>query len=262
MTHRRLAAVAVACVLAVAATASAQTPEGPPPPAVHGGDAGSRYLELLPDIGRIGAQVGAFGGASVNPYGVGLGTQLGGFIDLPLARNRSGRLSYQIHLALSRGSSDPFTITDPLAVLANRAAGASAADALAGPPRAPFAVRRSVRTRLDLLQVSPFGLKYTVTRFDARRLRPYVAAGVDVAVVMSEHPAADDGTNVFQGTAPEIQDLGLPQGQGNVELGAHAAFGVETRVSRALSVNGEYRLTVLTAGDRLQTLTGALGIHW
>lgn len=262
MTSRRLLAVAGAWLLSTTATVSAQTPEGPPPPATRGGDAGSRYLELLPDIGRIGAQVGAFGGASFNPYGVGRGIHLGGFIDLPLARNRAGRLSYEIHLALSRGESSPFTITDPLAVLANRASGASPEDSLAGPPRAPFPVRRSVRTRLDLLQVSPFGLKYTFTAFDDRRLRPYLAAGVDVAVVMSAHPPAGDGSAPFDGTAPEILDRGLPQGQGNVELGAHGAAGVELRLSRGLSVNVEYRITSVTASDRLQTVTGALGIHW
>jgi hypothetical protein len=262
MTQRGLGAAVVAGVLLVAAAASGQTPEGPPPPPTYGGDAGSRYLELLPDIGRIGAEVGAFVGASLNPYEVGPGIHLGGFIDLPLARNRSGRLSYQIHLALSRGESDPYVITDPLAVLANQAAGTSPADAAVGPPRAPFAVRRRVRTRLDLLQVSPFGLKYTITRFDDRRLRPYVAAGVDVAVVMSRHPSAGDSGTPFEGTAPEILELGLPRGQGNVEIGVHGAAGVEVRVSRALSVNGEYRLTTLTTGDSLQTLTAAMGIHW
>ena len=51
---------------------------------------GTRYHELLPDIGRIGAQVGAAIGPSWNPYEVGEGWQVAAFIDLPLARNRAG----------------------------------------------------------------------------------------------------------------------------------------------------------------------------
>jgi opacity protein-like surface antigen len=262
MVIARVLAGGLAALLSGTAGAAAQVPDGPPPPPLTGGDAGSRYLELLPDIGRIGAQVAAFGGASWSPYGVGQGIHIGGLIDLPLARNRAGRLSYEIHLALSRGESPAFTTTDPLAVLANRASGASAEDARVGPPRAPFLVRREVRTRLNVLQVSPFGLKYTLTGLDARRLRPYLGAGVDVAFVTSEQRPAQDGAAPFEATAPEVLALGLPRGQGNVELGAHAAGGVEIRVSRGLSVNAEYRFTTMTAGDRLHTATGGLGIHW
>ena len=71
-------------------TASAQEPSTPPPPAGGRGHEGTRYHELLPDIGRIGAQVGAAIGPSWNPYEVGEGWQVAAFIDLPLARNRAG----------------------------------------------------------------------------------------------------------------------------------------------------------------------------
>ena len=64
----------------------AEEPSVPPPPASGHGSAGAEYHELLPDIGLIGAEVGISGGASWNPFGVGQGTQAGGFIDLPLAR--------------------------------------------------------------------------------------------------------------------------------------------------------------------------------
>src|SRR5262245_59761719 len=108
-----IAVIAASCLLACARPGAAQEPAGPPPPSRGGGDAGARYLELLPDVGLIGAQVGALAGPSWNPYDVGLGGQLGGYIDLPLARNRSGRLSYEILLGLSAGKSDAFTVTHP-----------------------------------------------------------------------------------------------------------------------------------------------------
>jgi len=262
--------------MTAAAPALAQEPQGPPPPSRTGGDPGTRYLELLPDLGRIGAQVGIFAGASVNPYEVGPGLQAGGYIDLPVARRRSGRLSYEITIGLSQGTGDPFTITNPIAYVANLAAGASPPDALAGPPRAPFPVRRDVRTRLQVLQVSPFGLRYTLTSLDRRRLRPYLCAGLDIAVVISDQLPVSDESLEFRGTAPfdapliaglvsqspELTDLGLPSGQGDFELGGHAAAGLEVRLSRALSVNGEYRFTSLGASHALHTITAALGIHW
>src|SRR6185295_18198983 len=111
------------------------------------------------------------GGLSRNPYEVGGGYDLGGFIDLPLARAPGGKLSYEILISLSHGVSDPFTITNPLAYVANLATGADPASALAGPPRAPFPVRRQVRTRLHVLEVSPFAFKYTITRLDEAHIR-------------------------------------------------------------------------------------------
>jgi len=124
--------------LMCAVAAAAQEPSSPPPPAGGHGHEGTRYHELLPDIGRIGAQVGVGAGPSWNPYHVGAGGQVAAFIDLPLARNRTGRLSYEILLGLSGGKSDTFTVTDPLAYVANLARGAS--------PRMPWPARRTRRT--------------------------------------------------------------------------------------------------------------------
>jgi len=180
----------------------AQEPSAPPPPAGGTGDAGAYHHELLPDIGLIGAQVGISGGVSWNPYEVGQGFQAGGFVDLPLARLGSGKLSYELTVALNMATSPEFQITDQVAYIANLAAGASNADALAGPPAAPFPVRRLVRTDLRLLQVSPFALKYTMRRLDAARLRPYVAAGLDIAVTITHQDPVADESLVFNGTAP------------------------------------------------------------
>ena len=247
---------ALAALLAVGpAAASAQQPSAPPPPAGGEGERGPEVHELLPDIGRIGAQVGVMAGASWNPYDVGQGFQLAGYVDLPLSRAPGGKLSYEIVIGLSHADSDPFTITNPLAYVANLAAGASPDDALAGPPAAPFPVVRSVRTRLRLLEVSPFGLKYTIRKLDHVRLRPYAAAGLDFTVVITEQTPLADESLVFTGTAPfddpliagivaqaaELEERGTPSGQGNIELGWHAGGGLEIRIARGLSLNLDYR---------------------
>lgn len=273
--HYRVA-VAWLAVLAPAA-AAAQQPAGAPPPGGSGGDRGPEVHELLPDIGRIGAQVGLMAGASWNPYEIGRGIQVAGYVDLPLGRVPGGKLSYEIVIGLSHANSDPFTITNPLAYVANLAAGATPQAALEGPPAAPFPVRRSVKTRLRLMEVSPFGLKYTVRTLDHVRLRPYVAGGVDFAVVITRQTPLDDQSLDFTGTAPfddpliggvvaqaaELEARGTPSGQGNIELGWHAGGGFEVRVARGLSLNFDYRfLSVGGRNGRLHAVSSALGFHW
>ena len=233
--------------------------------------------ELLPDIGRIGAQVGIMGGPSWNPYGVGSGFQAGGYVDLPLSRVSGGKLSYEILIGLSGADSNPFILTDSVAYVANLASGASRSAALAGPPQAPFPVRRLVRTRLRLMQVSPFGLKYTVKKLDVVRLRPYAAAGLDFAVVITRETPERDESLDFQGMAPfddpligglvaqapELTARGQPSGQGNIEIGFHAGCGLELRLTGGLSLNVDYRLTRIgSGGARLHSLSSALGFHW
>src|SRR5262249_36642582 len=90
----------------------------PPPSAGTRRDAGGPVHELLPDLGRIGAQVGLTLGPSWNPYEVGRGFQGTGYVDLPLLRAPGGKLSFEILIALSRAESAPFTITDPVAYVA------------------------------------------------------------------------------------------------------------------------------------------------
>lgn len=260
-----------------ASFAAAQEPTGPPPPSSRVEDRNVQPLELLPDLGKIGAQVGLTGGASWNPYRVGQGVQGGGYIDLPLRRAPGGKLSYEILLILSQADSDPFLITDPIAYVANLSAGASPADALAGPPRAPFPVRRTVRTRLRLLQVSPFGLKYTLLGLDQHRWRPYAVAGLDFVVAITQERPVQDESQAFTGTspfddpliaglvaqAPELTERGSPTGQGNIELGFHLGAGFELRLTRGLSLNFDYRFTGTEGKNgRLHTASTALGFHW
>jgi opacity protein-like surface antigen len=239
---------AVVCTLLAACGAGrviAQEPSGPPPPSGTRSSGGPEVLELLPDIGRIGAQVAVFAGPSWNPYSVGQGLELGGYINLPLRRLPGGKLSYEIFLGLSLATSDAFDLAVP-------AGGAG----LPGPP-----TTQSVRTKLRLLHVSPFALKYTLTRWDGSRLRPYLGAGADVLVVITAQERAEGGALVPQ--PPELEARGIPTGQGNIELAAHAAAGLELRMSAGLSLNIEYRFTTTTQTQgQLHGASAALGFHW
>jgi opacity protein-like surface antigen len=270
----RPAALAAALL---ASPALAQEPAAGPPPSGTTVEPGGAARELLPDIGKIGAEVGLAFGASWNPYETGSGVVGGGFVDLPLRRAPGGKLSYEILLTLSDATSPPFTITDPIAIVANLAFGASLPAAIAGPPAAPFPVRREVSTRLRVLQVSPFGLKYAITRFDDARLRPYVAAGLDLAVVISRQDPERDESLVFAGQppfddpliaglvaqAPELTARGLPTGQGNTAFGFHVGGGIEVRLSKGLSLNADYRGSAIDGTDHwLHALTAGLGFHW
>jgi opacity protein-like surface antigen len=270
----RQAATALALLL-LSGSAHAQAPAGPPPPAGGPSGPGIDVHELLPDLGRIGAQAGFFGGVSFNPYETGTGFNVGGFVDLPLLRIWSGKLSYQMRIGFSESNSDPFVATNPIAYVANLAAGFSPAAALAGPPQAPFPVRREVTLNLRLLEICPFSVKWTLIGKSAR-VRPFLTLGGDFLVVLTRVDPLRDESQAFTGTspfddpliaglvaqAPELAARGVPTGQGNLELGAHAGGGFEVRVSRAVSVNAEYRFTQVGKQAHLQTLNGGIGIHW
>jgi opacity protein-like surface antigen len=275
MNLARWMALAVG-LIAVPALAQ-EGPAASPPPSSDKLEAGPGVHELLPDIGKIGSQVGILGGASWNPYEVGRGFAAGGFVDLPLSRAPGGKLSYEILLSLSSATSVPFVITDPVAYVANLASGADPASALAGPPLAPFPVRREVTSRLRVLEISPFALKWTITRLDDARLRPYVVAGLDFIVVITRQDPVRDESLIFTGTspfddaliggliaqAPELAARGYPTGQGNIDWGFHGSAGFEVRLSKTLSLNADYRY-VGVGGTKhaLHTASAALGFHW
>ena len=80
LVPKRAALGAPFVVLALAASAIAQEPATPPPATSGKMDGGAAPPELLPDIGRLGSEVGILGGASWNPYEVGRGFHLGGFL--------------------------------------------------------------------------------------------------------------------------------------------------------------------------------------
>jgi opacity protein-like surface antigen len=214
------------CVLAALAASSAlaQAPATPPPSPGRGeADAGAH--ELLPDIGRIGAQVVAFVGPSSNPYETGTGVEGGGYLTLPLRRAPGGKLSYEIFLGVTLAEGEPFAVADPLP--------------------------RTVRTRLRALHVSPFALRYTLR---GSRLRPFVTAGVDVLAAFTRQEPGR--------TAPELAERGLAEGQAALEVGGHAGGGVEVVLGGGLSLNLEYRFTATEERSRLHTSGVGLGIHF
>lgn len=268
---------AALAVLSLALAVPGRAQETGPPPAGEEEAAGLGVHELLPGIGKLGAQVGFSLGPSWNPYRVGRGLTAAAYVDLPVLRAPGGKLSYELLVALSDAESAPFTITDSVAFVANLAAGASREAALFGPPLAPFAVRREVRTRLRLLQISPFGFKYTYGRPGTARVRPYAAAGVDVLVVITSQTPERDESLLFTGQppfddpliagliaqAPELTQRGYPTGQGDLQLGGHVGGGVEVRLGASLSLNADYRFTALEGRNaRLHAVTSTLGVHW
>jgi opacity protein-like surface antigen len=216
--------LAMAVLASGARAASAQTPAGPPPPAGGSGHEGSRYHELLPDIGRIGAEVGASGGASSQPYGVDTGWEVAAFIDLPLARQGARRLSYEILMALTGGESSG--------------------------------------RRLRVLEVSPFALKYTFTRFDRTRLRPYLTAGVDVTLAVIDTETSRLPVPDPSDAPPSGFGLRVTTNTTQLGLGGHAGAGVEVRLSRGLSLNLDYRYTRAEASQKLHAVTAGAGLHW
>ncbi|MBI4471391.1 MAG: hypothetical protein HY646_01910, partial [Acidobacteria bacterium] len=159
-------------VLRMAAESTETLPAAPADPTPVPRIRSTYVRELLPDIGKIGAEIGIIGGGGFNPFQLDKGLFAGGYIDLPLRRVPGGKLSYEILAGLSESHSE-FETSSQVAVVANLAAGASLANALAGTPNAPFPVKQMTRTRLRLLEVSPALFKYTITSMDHYRFRPY-----------------------------------------------------------------------------------------
>lgn len=238
------------------------------PPPAPGKPGSSDPLELLPAIGRIGAEVAAHFGWSQNPYSLGSGAQGAGFINLPLKKLGSGVLSYEISIRFARSTSDPVTITNPIAFVANLAATGRG-------DTGPFPYRRVVRSVGSLLLVEPVGFKYAIHSFG--RFRPYLVAGVGAAVVITKEVPESDQSLQFSGTSPfdadliaglvaqsqELNALGRPTGQGNIELAGHAGAGFEYRLSPGFSLQADYRYTRLSGGNAaMQIASAGIGIHF
>jgi opacity protein-like surface antigen len=253
------------CFLAPALQAQEAAPLPPPAPGKPGA---TDPLELLPAIGRIGAEVGLHGGWSKNPYSLGEGAQGAGFINLPLKKAGNGVLSYQIALRFARSTSDPIAITNPIAFVANLAA-TGRGDV------GPFPFRRVVRSEGSVFLVEPFGLKYALHSLG--RFRPYAVAGVGVGVVITKEIPQADESLVFTGTSPfdadliaglvaqakELEALGRPTGQGNLEVAGHVGLGFEFRLSPGLSFQGDYRFTRLSGRNAsMQMASAGFGIHF
>jgi hypothetical protein len=237
--------------------------------------------ELLPEIGKVGAEVGILLNGSVNPYGLDKGTNVGGFIDLPLFDQPSwlhGKVSYEISIGLSR-SKTTFTTTSNVAQVSNLAVLNALSpntgfqniiDSVTGTGTAPFPVKSQSTTTMKLLQVVPFSFKYTTTALDRFRLRPYALLGFGTYVTIHQQTPANSGVRldanlpagvvglvnqVYGGQAPfggqlvagqitqspELEARGLPSGHGSFDLGWLAGGGVEYRLMRTFSIGLDSR---------------------
>jgi hypothetical protein len=237
--------------------------------------------ELLPEIGKVGAEVGLLLSGSDNPYKLGIGKNVAGFIDLPLFDRPHwlhGKVSYEISIGFSRVK-QTFTTTSNVAQVTNltllntlNPGGGlqNVIDSVTGTGAAPFPVTVPTRTTMNLLQVIPFSLKYTTNVLDRYRLRPYALAGFGTYVTIhvqepltsGVRPDANLPASVLQliqqtyggqapfggplvagqiAQSPELEARGLPSGHGNIDLGWMTGGGVEFRITRDLSLGFDAR---------------------
>lgn len=237
--------------------------------------------ELLPEIGKVGAEVGLLVSGSLNPYKLGTGQNVGGFIDLPLFDQPHwlhGKVSYEISIGLSRVK-QTFTTTSNVAQVTNltvlnalNPSGGvqSVLDAVTGTGSAPFPVTAPTVTTMKLLQVIPFSFKYTSTALDRFRLRPYGLLGFGTYVTIHAQSPTNYGVRpdanlppavislinqVYGGTSPfgaplvagqisqspELEARGLPSGHGSFDVGWITGGGVEFRLTRTLSLGFDGR---------------------
>ncbi len=283
-------------------------PVPPPLPAVATKPKFEMPPELVPEIGKIGAEVGLLISGSSSPFRLNRGTFQGGFIDLPLLDKPDwirGKIAYEILVGMTESRST-FNTTSNVAQVANLAVlnalnpnGGlqNVSAALTGTGAAPFPVTGSTETRLRVLQVVPFSLKYATTVFERWRLRPYGVLGMGIFVTIhNQNPArgapATYGVRpdanlppdilafvkqTFGGQAPfggplvagqisqspELEQRGLPGGHGNLDLGLHTGYGLEYRLIRSLSIgfDGRWNKIAGTNGG-FGTWGTRIGIHF
>ena len=264
--------------------------------------------ELIPDVGKIGAEVGMFVSGSSSPFKLAGGSFNGGYIDLPLfdrPRWLRGKVSYEIVVGLTR-SSTRFNTTSNVAQVANLAVlnavnpgggRENLTQAVSGSGAAPFPVTVATDTRLRLLQVIPFALRYTPTVLDRYRLRPYAVAGFGTYVTIHvQNPVNDNPagfgvrqnaslppdalsavTALFGGKAPfggplvagqisqaaELEARGLPGGHGNLDFGYQAGGGLSFRITGGLSLGFDARYNrVLGSQGSFVTYGSRIGVHF
>ena len=211
------------------AAAPAPAPEVTPP-------------ELVPEIGKIGAEVGIVLSGSSNPFHLNAGQDAAGFIDLPMFEPKllHGKIGYEILIGLSQ-SKTKFTTSS-------------------------FVTQSTLLTdnSAKVLQIVPFSLKYTSTALDRIRLRPYAVLGFGMYVSLHKE-VTPDGTTLVAGQigqSPELTARGLPIGAGNVDFGIHTGGGVEFRLSRSFSLAFDGRFNRISGGQTLGTYGTRLGFHF
>jgi hypothetical protein len=231
-----------------------------------------------------------------------------GFIDLPLLDKPEwlhGMVSYEISVGMSE-SKTTFNTTSNVAQVANLAVlnalnptGGlqNVVQAVSGTGSAPFPVVTSTETRLRLLQVVPFSLKYTTSALDHWRLRPYAILGFGTFVTIhDQNPARGTppaygvrsdanvppsilatvnslygGTSPFGAPlvagqisqAPELVARGLPGGNGNLDFGLHLGAGIALRLNRNFPVGFDFRHNQISGSNGGFGAFGSrIGVHF
>jgi hypothetical protein len=190
--------------------------------------------ELVPEIGKVGAEVGMLLSGSANPFHLDSGSFFAGFIDLPLVDKPEwlhGKISYEILVGMSQ-SKTQMNITSNVAQVANltvlntlnpNGGLANVTAAVTGTGPAPFATSIPVNTKLRLLQVVPFSFKYTSNVFDRWRFRPYAILGFGTYVTIhTQYPIVGSsglGVRSDANLPPEVL------GAVNSLFGGKAPFG-------------------------------------
>lgn len=245
--------------------------------------------ELIPEVGKIGAEVGLLISASANPFKLDSGSFYGGFIDLPLINRPTwlhGKISYEIMVGLSRSktsvssTSNVAQVTNLAVLTALNPNGGltNVSDALTGTGAAPFPVTTTNQANLRLLQVVPFSFKYTSTAFDRWRFRPYGVLGFGTYVTIHDEippgsglrtdadlpPAILDALEqAFGGKAPfgaplvagqianspELIARGLPGGNGNIDIGLQVGGGFELRLTKSISIGFDGRFNKISGSN-------------
>jgi hypothetical protein len=209
-----------------------------PPPAPQAQMAPAKVFEmppeLVPQIGKIGAEVGLLVSGATSPFKLNTGQFFAGFIDLPLFEppRLHGKIAYEISVGMSQ-SRTTFPTTSNVAQVANltvlnalnpNGGLANVTAAVTGTGPAPFPVKTSTLTRLRLLQVVPFAFKYTTTAFDRWRMRPYGLVGFGTYVTIhNQNPAR--GTPATFGVRPDANVPPDILAAVNSLFGGQAPFG-------------------------------------
>lgn len=239
--------------------------------------------ELLPNLGLIGASSSFAAGVHSGPYSGGSGSYLSGGVSLPLMNAPGGQLLYEFSAGLTRSESQ-LQITSNVAQVANLAVlgPGQLTDALQGTGAAPFPVQVASRSKIDLLQVLPFGLKYQNSSLGRWRLRPYVVLGFGLYVTISNQTTLTGLrnesalTSLFGNGAPfggaliggqiaaakELTSLGIPSGQGGISPGWQSGGGLEWRMKPRVSWGLDLRWNRLSNGASFYTVAPRGSFHF
>ena len=238
-----------------------------PTPKPGGHSAFEPQRELLPDIGQIGAEFGLLTGGSTNPFEAAKGGFFAGFIDLPLKKFPAGggKWSYEIMVGLQRNVTQDRPVTSGVFAVVNSALNFALGNRPGGLSSltSPLPITINTEQRMKVLTVVPFSLKYTVTKFDSHRFRPYGVVGWGTYVTISSQNTKGFDANNFianptvagvvnsllngsliGGQLPEAAELrarGIANGQGDIRFGVNFGGGFEYRLVHKFSIGVDYR---------------------